>query len=939
MALGSADIGLLFKISADGRQATTEMQQLRKSYDSELKGIRGGFKDFAVGVGQDLGLTEKQMAQLAAGLPIVGAGIAAVAGIATGAAVGLFKLVESTAEAGSRIHDLSQQTGIGALALSGLGVAADQSGSNLEALAAPLGKYNKLLGDAANESKNAIAVLAKYGLTAQQAEQDSTAALAKIIAHIHNLENDTQRVTAAQEVFGAKMGAKLVPVIEQMNGSLDGAIQKARELGVAFTDEAAARADEFGDRLADLTKKLTGVGYVIGNELLPLALNAMDQISGKLGTNVEDFQTWAVGIRGAVASVIASLVALAKADLKQPSDTETILGSIFPPLGGGFALKHAGEFGADFKKTWREEMEALMSDVAVPPAARRTDGADASAGGGRGRRGGDTSQKELQALLKSLDAEIKATDNAYKEEVDSAKRAYDKRLEDLRTYTAEVVDAEGRRMDEVRILLNREIVDAEQHGKDKGAKAAQLRERLAEEERKSQETINRLRDEQDKKEEAARRAHAQALVDIEDAKGEAEIARVNAQADRRFITEEEAEQKIGQLHYDALARRRDLLQADLVAAGANVEERQKITDALAQLEVQIATSVEETERRVSAARRRHYEAELQFARDLHKLAQQVATDQLELDREKVLLDSRRIILAGGTAKALERIDLEAEAKRHKIALEELDDLQSEQEKRAETLDEWLEVERIFHAQREQEEQRHQQREQEIKEEAGDTEDEGLFSGIKKELNDIPDLTPKQFSTDALTKSFVALKSAILQSLDAYILYGKGAKQVFQQVFAELAATLAKEAAIQALKQEALALSALAIGDFGGFAKHQLAAGAWLALTLGLAKVGRSIAGDAFTGGSGAGASGTGSGATSGTGSTTQQERAIQVTRPAYTPSPVRVDLRLEHVHTYKGQIDGVHVEKMVTETIVKDVRGGGKIREIIRRVPFDESWG
>jgi hypothetical protein len=848
----ASQIELLFKGRADFSQARDEIRGLRNEYDKELRAIKGIFKDALLGIGADAGLTGKQMAQLTAGVTVAGAAVAAFAGITISVGVALFNLVKQTAATGSKIYDLSQQTGIGALALSGLAVAADQSGSNLEALAGPLGKYNKLIGDAANENKKAIAILAKYGLTAQQAEQDSTAALGKIFLQIHNLENSTQRVTAAQEVFGAKMGAKVVPVIEQMNGSLDGAIQKARELGVAFTDEAAARADEFGDKLDDLEKKLTGVGYVIGNELLPLALNAMDQISGKLGTNVEDFQTWALAVRGAVASVISSIVALAQTNVPQPTKTEDFLSAIFPPAGAGFALKRAGQYGEEFKKAWQAEMEALMADSPVTPSPKRTGDGDGSAGGGRGRKRGDTSQKELAERLKAQDDELKLTEAGLARQLQDEERAHKLRETSLQQFTTEAIRLENERWQATRATLAKELADVAAHDKDRETKLKELSARLVEEEAKSAKRIQDLHDARDQKEAESARQYREAIRKIYDESGQVQIARLKDQAEQRILLQSTAEREIGKLLLAEIDREIAARRMDLQDAKKDAEEKKKIAGELGLLEVKRAETQEETARRIAAARRDEARAAREFADELRRIHDQTILDLLDLERREVLINARRVLLKGGTQEELKRVERKAEEERHKQALEALKEKEKLHQKEATDYLAFLKAMAALRKAREQEEKEHNAKMKEI-------EGAGVLGPLLQEIND-EQITLAQGAGIAIKGMFDSVTGALGDMTKEYILYGKTSGEVLRKAVVEQIAAIAELALVQgsyAFAQgvwDIFANPARAPSDF-------LSAGLWFALAGGATFAGRKLAGNHFqqgAGSAGAGASDTGS---------------------------------------------------------------------------------
>src|SRR5207248_1268336 len=144
------DIGLLFKISANSAQATSEIKKLRSSYDDELKGIRGAFKDALLGIGSDAGLTSAQMAKLTSGVTLAAGAITAIAGVAIATGAAILALAKSAADSGDRIWEMHLKTGFSVLTLSALDAAAKLNGTSLESLSASLVIFDKNI-EAANE--------------------------------------------------------------------------------------------------------------------------------------------------------------------------------------------------------------------------------------------------------------------------------------------------------------------------------------------------------------------------------------------------------------------------------------------------------------------------------------------------------------------------------------------------------------------------------------------------------------------------------------------------------------------------------------------------------------------------------------------------------------------------------------------------------------------
>jgi hypothetical protein len=299
------------------QEPLSAMQNLRQGFNKELDSIANSTRDRMLQVGQSFGLSNQQMAGLAAGLPVVAGGLtivaaagAAVTGALIGAGVAAFELAKEAGDAGSKIYDLSRNTNTSAESLSAFAVAADDSGASVDEVSGFLNKFNRLLGEAASGSMDAQAKLKQFGITGQAEFSNTDLAIDKFIRHVNQLPPGLARIHAAQEI-SAKSGAQLVSTFETMSGGLDEAKRKAQALGEYFTTEGAAAADEFGDKLTDVGKQAHGTGLVLGQDLLPAATNALDLISVALTGSVSDFRSWGDFIAGVAHGVVLEMLTAA----------------------------------------------------------------------------------------------------------------------------------------------------------------------------------------------------------------------------------------------------------------------------------------------------------------------------------------------------------------------------------------------------------------------------------------------------------------------------------------------------------------------------------------------------------------------------------------------------------------------------------------------------
>lgn len=292
MAISSDALTLLFKASADTDDAKKGFADLRSEINKTTSeaGDTSGWQN----LGKQIGLTDSQMAGLGKTLPMVGAGLAAAGTAITAVATAalaltkqLFDLSRSASEFGSEIWDAKEKTGLTAETLSAMKFAADQSGASLDDITSSTAKFAKLMGDAADGSEKAQDKLKALGVTSK----DLDTALAEALKTIAEMPPGVEQMNAAIKAFG-RSGADLLPFIKSFDGDLVGLTNKAKELGVTINDETAAAADEFGDQLDTLNAQLSGVGRTIGFAVMPQFQQLAATLSDWLAKNQGEIQSW-----------------------------------------------------------------------------------------------------------------------------------------------------------------------------------------------------------------------------------------------------------------------------------------------------------------------------------------------------------------------------------------------------------------------------------------------------------------------------------------------------------------------------------------------------------------------------------------------------------------------------------------------------------------------
>lgn len=189
------------------------------------------------------------------------------------------------ADMGSDLVDMSQRTGVCVEALSELGFAAGQSGSDLAALEGGLRKMQRSIVNAAKGSESAQEALKLLNLTVAELDGLAPDEQFKLIAdRLAAVEDSTLKAALAMELFG-RSGTALLPLMSNGAKGIEALQQQARDLGLTMSTEDAQAAEAFGDRLDVLWKVLKRGVFIIGSALEPI-LTTVSQTITRIAVNI-----------------------------------------------------------------------------------------------------------------------------------------------------------------------------------------------------------------------------------------------------------------------------------------------------------------------------------------------------------------------------------------------------------------------------------------------------------------------------------------------------------------------------------------------------------------------------------------------------------------------------------------------------------------------------
>jgi lambda family phage tail tape measure protein len=281
-----------------------------------------------------------------------------------GAAVlaGFVGMIKGAIDAGDKLNDLSQKTGIAVEDLDALGFAAELNGSNLDQVSGALSKLAKNMAEAAGGSKEAIAVFGQFGISQAEIKSgaiNTTEAMARIADKIAAMPDGWQKAAAAQKVFG-KSAADIVPLLNAGGNAIRDARAELEGYGALFTGGFAKASDDFNDQMVLMRRMAGALSLSFAKELLPVmsgflkglidAKMRIDDVAGDMS-----LAEWA----GESAKAIAALV-----DVIRVSAQSTIA------LAGSFQavwadIKLAGTFlaGGEGLNPFSAENKKILNDA------------------------------------------------------------------------------------------------------------------------------------------------------------------------------------------------------------------------------------------------------------------------------------------------------------------------------------------------------------------------------------------------------------------------------------------------------------------------------------------------------------------------------------------------------------------------------------------------
>lgn len=183
-------------------------------------------------------------------------------------------LVKGIADTADELAKLSSRTDIAVESLSKLRYAASLSDASNEDLTSSLTKLNRVLGEAADGSRQASDALARFDI---KPGTGALEAFEQIAERVKNTGDQTRIASALNDVFG-KSWATLVPLLKTGKDGLAQAGDELERMGGVMSGELAKQSEAFNDNITRLTTQMDAWRLQTISPLIPLLLELSNSL-------------------------------------------------------------------------------------------------------------------------------------------------------------------------------------------------------------------------------------------------------------------------------------------------------------------------------------------------------------------------------------------------------------------------------------------------------------------------------------------------------------------------------------------------------------------------------------------------------------------------------------------------------------------------------------
>jgi biopolymer transport protein ExbB/TolQ len=224
----------------------------------------------------------EQFRKVGDGITKAGQAMAPLSAAAAALVGGFAKIGLSAVKAGDYIGTTAQQLNLSTTELQRWLYIANQTDVEAAQFVNAVTKMQGALAHlAAGEEDITASALKELGISAEEASLGMEANFEKIINGLANLEDSTMQAYYANELFGTRMGAKLIPLLNDGGNGLASLSAEFEALGY-ISDENVQKLDAFDDLMDKLKYQFTLIKNEIGALLLPIMEKLAQTVQDKI---------------------------------------------------------------------------------------------------------------------------------------------------------------------------------------------------------------------------------------------------------------------------------------------------------------------------------------------------------------------------------------------------------------------------------------------------------------------------------------------------------------------------------------------------------------------------------------------------------------------------------------------------------------------------------
>ena len=256
-----------------------------------LKGVSGASDRAAGSMSRLRGAAAGAMGALRSVLPFIGA-------------AAVIRFGKDTLDAADAMSKLSERTGVSAPRLDQFRKVAELSDTSIEALGKGFSILSKNANDAVTKGTGPAAeAFDQLGIKLTNADGSLRAVddvMLQVSDRFGQMEDGTQKAALASQIFGQRLGADLIPLLNQGGDAV-------RDMSTAMTQELADKAASINDRMETLGEKFQTLGVI----LIDAAIPALETLLSVIEAVQPFFEALPKPIQAVLAAVTALGAALA----------------------------------------------------------------------------------------------------------------------------------------------------------------------------------------------------------------------------------------------------------------------------------------------------------------------------------------------------------------------------------------------------------------------------------------------------------------------------------------------------------------------------------------------------------------------------------------------------------------------------------------------------